>query len=273
MSLKNNQKIGLGIAGGLAGLVGIGWVGLQMAPPPVSLPTGPDWQVTAHVLPEKKLPPPVFRHYKLIMGMRYPNVRTAVIGAQARFRRGLWIPMRFVAYHIIGQHFLRDMEVTWFGYTLFSAEDTYINGRGVMNIAGRVDKGPEVDQGAAMAMWAEQAILFPTATIDRPGVRWEGIDEHTARLVYPFGEGEDGGTVTFDPDTGFARQFTGMRHKGVGGAKEPWHVYFNQWRKYKSMLLPQQIEVMWEKEGQPWFKATLTGESLNVDLTERFPAG
>jgi hypothetical protein len=269
--MNRNQIIGLGVLGGVAGLVGVGVAGLQVRPPAVKLPAGPDWQASAEELPES-LPAPVFRHFQQVVGRRHPYIRTAVLGAQARFRMGLWLPMRFVAYHVIGQHFIRDMEVTWFGYTVFSGEDRYVNGQGLMNIGGQVSHGPEIDQGEAMAMWAEAALLFPSATINRPGVRWEAVNNTTAHLYFPVGSDEEMATVTFDPQTGFAQRFSCLRYKEVGQEKEPWHVLFKGWHKHEAMMLPSQIEVLWEREGSPWFKAEITGVSLNVDLSAKFPA-
>lgn len=274
--MNQNQKIGLGVVGAVAGLAGVGLAGLKIPPPEVKLPAGPDWQAKAQKLPST-LPAPVYRHYQLVAGSHYPDTRTAVLGGRARFRMGLWWPMRFAAYHVIGQDFIREMEVTWFGYTMFSGQDRYVHGQGIMDIAGRVTHGPEIDQGEAMAMWAEAALFFPSATVDRPDVRWENVNDTTAHLYFPIGgsaesAGEEMATVTFDPHTGLAQRFSCMRYKEVGQAKEPWHVLFRGWKNHKPMMLPAELDVLWEREGSPWFKAEITGVSLNVDLSSRFPA-
>ena len=50
----------------IAAVVAAFLIGLQVRPPAVKLPAGPDWQASAEELPES-LPAPVFRHFQQVV--------------------------------------------------------------------------------------------------------------------------------------------------------------------------------------------------------------
>jgi hypothetical protein len=52
-----------------------------------------------------------------------------------------------------------------------------------------------------LILWAEAA-AWPSLLISDPRIRWEAIDENTARLIVPFEDQEDMLTVRFDSQSG-----------------------------------------------------------------------
>ena len=116
---------------------------------------------------------------------------TAVLQGRARFRRegkGLWLPIEAVMWHELGQHHVADLRVGLGPLTFIRGLDGYVDGVGFSRISHTLDVGPEIDQSAALFMWAE-AVLFPSAWRDRDDVDWAAVDDQTVDVSLPFGEG------------------------------------------------------------------------------------
>ncbi len=258
------------IAGSLAALVGIGWVGLRIPPKGFPPPAAKTQDRGSVRLPDN-LPEPVYRHFKATLGDEVPKIESAVVWGRASIKTGLWMPLRFKAYYIPGQHFYRYMEITWFGLPMVKGTDSYLNGEGVMNIAGNISSGEKINQGQILALWAE-AVWMPSAFVTDPRIRWEAIDEVSARLVVPFGEGEETLLVKFDPQTGLMTEMSALRYRGQEDKKTPWRVECMEWQKVGSVIIPTRSAVTWEDEGSPWSFWTIEGTEYNIDVSEKIPA-
>jgi hypothetical protein len=89
-------------------------------------------------------------------------------------------------------------------------------------LIGVVENDPRVDSAANQGFWAEE-VVFPAVFVTDPRVRWEPVDETTARLHVPFGEGEQVFTVHFDPQTGrLTRLETPLRYRDAQFAPLRW---------------------------------------------------
>jgi hypothetical protein len=259
----------IGIVGGIIAVVGIGWLGLQTKPKNFPLPSDQTRDLGRVGLPAS-LPEPVYRHFNATLGSEVPKIESAVVWGRARIKTGMWMPLRFKAYYVPGQGFYRYMEITWFGLPVVKGVDSYLRGEGVMNIAGNITAGKKIDQGQVLAMWAEAA-LTPSAYVTDPRIRWEAVDDRTARLVVPFGEGEETLQFRFDPQTGFMSQMSALRYRGQEENKTPWRGDYMDWQAVHSVKIPTRIAVTWEDEGSPWAYWTIDGVEYNVDVSEKIP--
>ena len=62
----------------------------------------------------------------------------------------------------------------------------YLDGKARMELpVGVIENEPKIDMAANLALWGE-AIWLPSILITDPRVRWEAIDDTTARLIVPF---------------------------------------------------------------------------------------
>ena len=84
-------KIGSSIAGGLAALAAIGWLGLQIPSKIVSPVTGKSQALGGVRLPEK-LPAPVRRYLHVALGDHAPRIESAVFWGRAQANFGVWMP-------------------------------------------------------------------------------------------------------------------------------------------------------------------------------------
>jgi hypothetical protein len=264
------SKVIIGVGGGLGVLAGAGWVGLQVSPsnlpPPIDEP-----QDLGTVEIPSDLPAPVRRYFQVALGDRSPRIESLIVYGRARANFGIWLPLRYRLTHRPGCDFERYMEVTWFGLPVLKAIDRYVHGVGMTGPVGRAATGPAIDQGANMILWAEVP-LMPSLWITDRRIRWEAVDDTTARLIFPFGDGEDELTVYFDPESGLIARVTALRYRDEKSGKIPWRVDFPTWQTVNGVKLPARIAVTWEDQGKPWSYWNIEDVYWNVDISKTLPA-
>lgn len=264
--MKQIGKLMIGVAGGLAALVGIGWAGLQVSPsnlpPPVDEP-----QDLGTVEIATDLPAPLRRYFQAALGDRSPRIESLIVYGRARANFGIWLPLRYRLVHRPGYAFERSMEVTWFGLPVLKAIDRYVDDVGMTGPVGKAATGPAVDQGANMILWAE-APLMPSLWITDSRIRWEAVDDTSARLLFPFGNGEDELMVHFDPENGLITRITALRYRDEESGKIPWHVDFLSWQTVNGAKLPARIAVTWEDQGEPWSYWNFEDVYWNADISK-----
>jgi hypothetical protein len=256
------------IAAGLsatAAVGGVGWLGLQVKPANFPQPENVERDMGTMPLPGG-LPEPVRRYYLAAIGTDIPCVETMAAWGRARMRRGVWMPLRYRLSHLAGRAFMREMEVTWVGQTLIKGVDSFTDGHGKMQIAGAVDISEKIDQGANMVLWAEQLVFMPSALFSHPRVRWEALDDVSARLVFPLGEGEDSMTVWFDAETALPTKVTALRYKSTTGEKTAWQGEYQNWKNFGGKRFPSRFAVTWEDEGSPWSYWEIEGVVFNAEV-------
>jgi hypothetical protein len=244
------MTIALGTVCGLAVLFGIGWAGLQVKPASPPCPASLI-ETVALVRPPADWPEAVQRYYRAAASNGVPRVDSLVVCGSARASFGLWMPLRFRLTHQPGHAFERYMEVTWFGFPVLKAIDRFIEGKGMTGPLGKEATGPEIDQGANMILWAE-APLMPSLWITDERIRWESINDTSARLVFPFKEEEDSLTVEFDPQSGLIASMTAQRYRDAKSGKIPWLVEFQEWQTVEGVQAPKRIAITWSDQGRPW---------------------
>lgn len=267
--MKRLPKIFIGLAGTLVALAGIGWVGLQITPPNFPAPTAPT-QDRGIVAVPTDLPAPVRRYFAVAFHNQVPRVDSLIAWGRARANFGIWMPLRFQLYHRPGQAFQRNMEVTWFGWPVLKALDQYLAGKGMTGPANNLATGPKVEQGANLILWAE-ATFYPSLLLTDPRIRWEAIDDSSARLLLPFGDTQDEMIFYFDPETGLVTRTWAMRYQNNGGEKEPWFAEIQTWQTIDGMQIPARVAVTWEKAGQPWSYWDFEGVRWNVEIDDVLP--
>lgn len=184
-------------------------------------------------------------------------LRSAVIEGRARFRRdgkGRWWPIEAVMWHELGRNHVADLRMGAGPLTFVRGMDGYVDDTGFSRISHTLDVGPEIDQAAALFMWA-QAILFPSAWQGRHDIVWSAVDDDTADVALPVPQGPVSARVAFDPTTGFPLRFSAERYKGVGSRPVEWTVAYEDWKPTTDgVILPGLATVTWSDEPGPWFR-------------------
>lgn len=260
-----------------AGLIaaGAGWIGLQQPAKPPLAPVEESAERGSKPLPVG-LPAPV-RHYLLkTAGERVPTMDTAMAWGTARYRLGaVWMSARWRAYYVPGFDFYRTGEITWFGRTLATGYEAYVEQDGVVAMGPPLnlfETGRAISQAENMLLWAE-AVLAPAALVGERA-RWERLDESAAWLHFPSGSGEDVLRASFDGESGRLREMTGERHRGEA-EKRSWCIGYSQWRRVggldTAVEIPQRLVVQWADEAEPYGDLLVDGVVYNVDVSEMIP--
>ena len=276
--MRTMTRVAAGGVGALALLAGVGWLGLQVKPNPFEPhPEGTGELDTVEL--SSDLPEPVYRHFQATLGEQIPRIKTAVVWGRGDFNfNGLWTHVRFKSYHDPGSEFLRDQEISWFGMPILRGVDTYLGGKGSLDITGLFgllnisDSGEKFDQGQNLALWAEAVYTTPSVLVLDSRVRWEPIDDTSAQLIVPFGEQEEESLrVEFDPETGLITSMLSMRYRDQEETKTPWRGKYSNWRTVHGIKVPHRVVGTWEDWEEPYVILDLEGAEYNVDLSERIP--
>lgn len=255
---------------GLLAVLGLVALGFQMRPRPLRMHPAPSRAAQRQPL-RADLPAPVRRHFQETLGADPLTVESAVVWGRGRaYVHGVWAPVRFRAWYLPGQAFLRRIEVTWFGRPILRGREALLRGAGVFELGGRVEQGAAVDQSQTLALWAE-AVWTP-ALLALPGAaRWEAVDDHSACLIFPAGPDgqEDRLLAHFDPLSGRMTHLTGMRTSFETAEKEPLHVDLMEWKVFNGVLIPYHIAVAWGETGTPWVYWQLDGVAENVKVGDQ----
>lgn len=203
------------------------------------------------------LPGPVRRYFEYALTPGRRLIRTARVTHAGRFRTGLeagW--MRFHSVQVFTARppgFVWDARIRMAPLLSIRVRDSYVNGAGSMlgSIASvvpvvDVQGGPELAAGALHRYLAE-AVWLPTALLPSSGVRWDAVDDFTARATMTDGETSVWLDFRFDAEGRILEVFTPARFRDVNGTgvPTPWTGRFHDWVQVDGVRIPTRGEVDW----------------------------
>ena len=146
--------------------------------------------------------------------------------------------------------------------------DAYVAGEGILRaavfglfpVANLRDSG-ELAKGELMRFLAEAA-WYPTALLPSQGVRWEAVDEHSARATLTDGAVTVSLLFRFNVDNLIASVRAEARGRMVGAniTSMPWEGQFWNYGVRDGMRVPLEGEVAWiHPEGaKPYWRGRIT---------------
>ena len=252
----------------LAGLLGLGWLGLKVSPAP--FPASSQQGTAPETIPlPGGLPAPVERFYRQVYGKRIPVITSAIISGRATLRiAGIGVPARFRFIHLAGQDYRHYLEATVFGVPVFKINERYVNGASKAETPGGVQEGPHTDQAANLGLWAE-SMWFPALFLTDSRVHWQAVDDVTAVLTVPFEQTCEHYVVRFDPQTGSVRSFEAMRYQSETNDKKIcWLNEVLENRVVSGFLIGAVASVTWMDVGTPWAVFTVEDLIMNAEVSD-----
>jgi hypothetical protein len=204
----------------------------------------------------KGLPAPVQRFFKTVLKDGQAMVTAVKLSQQGQFNlnetESKWSP--FTATQLVTTQRLGfdwDARIQMAPGVSAFVHDTYLLGEGSLHASllglftvAKMSGAPENNQGELLRFFAE-ALWYPTALLPSQGVRWEAIDDNSARATLTDGAttasavfqfNADGTIATFRADARYRDKLTAM----------PWGGRFWDYAVRDGMLIPLEGEVGWE---------------------------
>jgi hypothetical protein len=232
--------------------------GFRIQPAPFQAYSATPGPVNTVPLPQG-LPEPVERFYRQTYGDQVPVYHSPVISGRGTLRfMGVRMPARLRFVHQPDRGYRHYIETTFFGIPILKVNEQYLDGKSYFELPfGVIENEPTQNSAANQGLWAE-IIAYPAVYVTDPRVRWEAVDDNTAKMYIPFEAEEQYLTVRFDPQTGLIARIETMRYRDIKGGKILWwgEMIGNHW------------EITWEDEGSPWLIADIEEIVLNSDVSD-----
>ncbi|MBZ0297079.1 MAG: hypothetical protein K8L99_31250 [Anaerolineae bacterium] len=249
----------------------IGWLGLQVkAPsfPSIDTPPPPD-----RIPLPADLPGPVLKHVRAIFGETMPEVQSAIVTGRAKLVfMGIPMPARFHFYYDTARksHY-HDIQVTWFKKPILRVHERFLDGKAMLDLPfGRVENDPYTNAAAWQGFWSETLAWVPAIVFATPQVRWEAIDDSSARMLLPNADDEEAFTVNFNADNGLMSDINTMRYAdSKSGQRQTWTNHIQQWSRIGDQLIPTLAQTKWNDD-PPWATWEIEQVVFNVDVSARF---
>jgi hypothetical protein len=205
-----------------------------------------------------KLPPPVQRYFRTVLeegrpmvsGVRVRHAGTIKMSEASSRWRPFTSEQRVITRR---PGFIWEGRVRMTPGLTVRVHDAYVAGEGILraallgavppvNLAG----AGAVAEGELMRFFAEAA-WYPTVLLPSQGIRWEGIDAHSARAVLVDGSVVLMMTFRFDQQGLIETVRAESRGRTVGSRiiPTPWHGLFSNYQERGGMLVPSDGEVAW----------------------------
>ena len=241
-------------------------LGLRVQPAPLPAYTAPSAPVQTVQFPSN-LPKPVEQFYRLIYGDEIPVYTSAVFTARGTLRfMGITFPARMRFIHLTGRGYRHYIETTFYGLPVLKVNEHYLDGHARLALPfAVVEDDPRVDSAANHGLWGEMS-FYPASLSTDPRTRWEPVDDTTARLQVPFGEGEQVFTLYFDPQTGLLARMETMRYHEKAGIVR-WWGEGSRWMGLNGQPVSVSFAATWEFEGTPWLVGEIEDAAFNTDVS------
>jgi hypothetical protein len=262
-------RILIALIGGFAALLGVGWLGLRVQSP--AFPTVDQTRMATSTIPiPTGLPAPVERFARAVYGDALPQAQTAQISGRASVTvNGITMPARFrFSYDMTRGHY-HEIQVTWFALPVMGIHERYLDGHAILDIPiiGRVENDPPTDAASRQGFWAELLAWAPALVIGDPRVRWETIDNSSARMLIPGADVTDAFTVQFDPTTGYIAELRAMRYSD-GGQRRRWQPTALAWRELNGVPTMVRSSITWDDDA-PWVVWDVEDVVFGADVAAR----
>lgn len=204
------------------------------------------------------LPPPVQRYFRVALTEGVPMITGLTVEHWGSFNMGettdQWRPFTSTQRVLTRRPgFVWDGRISVLPGLRVHVHDAYVAGEGILHpsIAGiatlmNLRGGGAIAQGELMRFLAE-APWYPTALLPSQGVRWEAIDDHSARASFADGAVSVSLTLHFGSDDLIDWVRADARGRTVAGrlVDTPWEGRWSNYQVRDGMIVPTSGDVAW----------------------------
>lgn len=204
------------------------------------------------------LPTPVQRFFEAVLASGQPLIVAAELGQEGQINLGgeqpRWKPLR-ARQRVLMQApgFLWDARAPLLpGLTLFALETLLASG-GSLRLAlfgllplKHIANNERLTEAQRLRFLAE-SVWYPTRLLPSQGVRWEAIDEESARATLMDGKRQTSLVFSFDAN-GLVRGVRAEARARLVGkqlVETPWEGRFWEYRQHGGMMIPVRAETAW----------------------------
>ena len=217
------------------------------------------------------LPPPVQRYFRAVLREGQSMVSSVRLTQQGRFllseAKAVWQPFHATQLNTTQPPgFDWDARIRMAPGLSVYVRDSYALGAGSLHAAmqglvtiARMHGTPQMAQGELMRYLAE-AVWYPTALLPSQGIRWDGIDDTSARATLTDGAVAISLVFSFNLDGTMATAWASSRPRSADQSA-PWLCRYRDYVERSGMLVPLEGEVEWQLQSgpEPYWRGRLTG--------------
>ncbi|MEX2596440.1 MAG: DUF6544 family protein [Salibacteraceae bacterium] len=154
----------------------------------------------------------------------------------------------------------------------FKGRDKFQNGKGEMlikinsliNVVN--ESGEKIDEGSIQRYLGEM-VWFPSLAVS-PYIRWEQIDDLSAKATMSYKNTKGGGTFYFNEQGDFTK-FIAMRFQGnePNAERKEWVLTVDGYRVFEGIKVPSRMEATWQLEEGSWTWLQLEIEEIIYNIT------
>lgn len=222
------------------------------------------------------LPEPVQRYFRYCLkdGQKYISYARLEHSGSFRPNPSLgWTPVSAEEYFSIEKPgYVWYAELKPFKYLWIAARDAYFQGRGnalaklYSGITLANSKGNEADQGV-MIRWLSEAVWFPTALLPSENIRWEEIDNNSARAYFTDRGRTVAGVFHFNV-LGEITSFTAESF--MDKSLEKFEGGYSDYREFHGIKIPTEVEATWHLSAGDYMYAKFRVTELEYDKAEKY---
>lgn len=264
------MKVVLYVISGVVAVVAAALAGFLVKPGLFPMPASSRTAAVQTMPVPEDLPAPVDRWLRTEYPDGLPMHTNVYMRGTGVMRFGpVAVPFRHQVELVPGEGFVRRMDLTWYGMVIARGKDTYVDGRGFMKTPVGGFGGDKIDQGADVVNWLE-ALAVPAAVLGDRRVRWEPVDDTSARLVYPHGGGEDSFVLGFDPKSGLPSWAKAQRYKDADATAEKleWTATMKDRKSFDGVHTATVVDATWEGASKPWATFRMTDVRSDIELVD-----
>jgi len=203
-----------------------------------------------------RLPSPLRRYFRFSLVNRNTYIRSASLMFSGLCRTGPnrpWLPLDGQqVLCAVPPGFVRSTSKTIAPAVWVKNRERYLDRRGssiakIFSVVDVVDDvGGPLDQ-SELLWFLSEAVWIPTVLLPGKNVRWEPIDESSARVVITDGDNQAAAQVSFADDGSIFQITTSGRYRKVDGEyrRTGWSGIYRNYQTIDGVRVPTEMEAIW----------------------------